>query len=105
MKEKKHCSEQSRTVRRICSSGAIAKSGSRKSESRASVAAMTLRNWIGDPGLRADKKERARLGIPDEAWVRHHPPIFGTNLRSEGEQVGSDKHAVTHRISLCVHYN
>ena len=69
-----------RTVRRICSSGAIAYSGSRKSESRASVAAMTLRNRIGDPGLRAVKKERARLGIPDEAWVRHHPPIFGTNL-------------------------
>ena len=43
-----------------------------KKRVRASVAAVTLRNRIGDPGLRADKKERARLGIPDGIWVRHH---------------------------------
>ena len=55
---------------------------------------MTLRNRIGDPGLRADKKERARLGIPDgslgipdgslgipdEIWVRHQC-VIQQNIR------------------------
>ena len=32
---------------------------------------MKRRDRIGNPGLRADKKERDRLGIPDGIWVRH----------------------------------
>ena len=78
-KERKRCSETDRAVKQICSSGASCFIRIQE-RVRASVAAVTLRNRIGDPGLRADKKERARLGIPDGNWVRHHPPIFGTNL-------------------------
>ena len=52
----------------------------RMRESGKTVTAMKRRDRIGNPGLRAVKRERGRLGIPDGIWVSHHPPIFGTSI-------------------------